>query len=104
MMLPSPLGSPPLRELPGACAFATSADDTISAAVKIRWGNLFAFMNKLLSFLLFIGSDATAKVCNGCAHALSVGSVRRRSQVLLQLRERPIIVLLSPVETGEIIV
>jgi hypothetical protein len=51
MMLPSPVGSPPLRELPGACAFATSADDTISAAVKIRWGNLFAFMNELLSFL-----------------------------------------------------
>jgi hypothetical protein len=40
-----------LRELPGACAFATRADDTISAAVKIRWGNLFAFINELLSFL-----------------------------------------------------
>ncbi len=53
-MFPSPLDSPPLRELPGACAITASADTTINAAVRINCSSRFAFMNELLSFLLLI--------------------------------------------------
>jgi hypothetical protein len=52
MTLPSPVGRPPLRELPGAWAAAATADDTINAAVRSKCIlSVFTFMNKLLSFL-----------------------------------------------------